>query len=155
MSAEPPSTDSSTSRNEIFLQNPCRYPEASARRIRGWLSGLVAAVVSGPVSLGVRFTSDRELRRLNSTYRGKDCSTDVLSFPGEETPEGRHLGDLAISVPTARRQAAAAGHGVERELQILLLHGLLHCLGYDHEADDGRMERLEARLRRRWLEATP
>ena len=57
-----------------------------------------------------------------------------------------------ISVPTARRQARAAGHSAERELRLLLLHGVLHCLGYDHETDEGEMERLERRLRRRWLE---
>jgi len=126
----------------------------------------VAGLAPADASLGVRFTSDRELRRLNSTYRGKDSPTDVLSFPGEtsdpegpslpgESPEGHHLGDVAISVPTARRQAAVAGHGVEREIQVLLLHGLLHCLGYDHETDDGEMDRLEGELRSRWLEPAP
>ena len=60
------------------------------------------------------------------------------------------MGDILISVPTARRQAAEAGHPVEREIRILLLHGLLHCMGYDHETDDGAMERLERKLRRVW-----
>ena len=91
------------------------------------------------------------MRRLNRTYRGKDAPTDVLSFPGQETPEGPHLGDVVIAVPVARRQAEAAGHSSERELRVLLLHGVLHCLGYDHETDDGTMERLERRLRRRWV----
>ncbi|MCB1056181.1 MAG: rRNA maturation RNase YbeY [Acidobacteria bacterium] len=136
----------------MILQNPGRYPEARLRELRPWLGALLAKLAPEVVSFGVRFTSDRELRRLNHTYRGKDRSTDVLSFPGEEGPEGRHLGDVAISVPTARRQAAAAGHPTERELRILLLHGVLHCLGYDHETDDGAMERLERRLRRRWIE---
>ena len=62
-----------------------------------------------------------------------------------------HLGDVLISVPVARRQAGEAGHAVERELQILLLHGVLHCLGYDHETDQGQMARLERRLRRAWI----
>jgi probable rRNA maturation factor len=92
------------------------------------------------------------MRRLNRDFRGKDASTDVLSFPGSVGGEGRHLGDVAIAVPTARRQAAAAGHDTERELRLLLLHGVLHCLGHDHETDGGEMERLERRLRRRWLE---
>ena len=100
----------------------------------------------------VRFTSDRELRRLNRTFRAKDRPTDVLSFPGERSGEGWHLGDVAISVPTARRQALEAGHETGEELRVLLLHGVLHCLGYDHETDDGAMERLERRLRRRWIE---
>lgn len=133
--------------SEIVLQNPNRYPEASARRLRPWLARLVAALAPEAESLGVRFAGDRELRRLNRTYRGKDKPTDVLSFPGEDG----HLGDILISVPVARRQAAAAGHSVERELKVLLLHGLLHCLGYDHETDEGEMERLERRLRRTWI----
>jgi probable rRNA maturation factor len=132
---------------EIALQNPNRYPEAGARRLRPWLAGLAAELAPERESLGVRFAGDRELRRVNRQFRGKDKATDVLSFPGEEG----HLGDILISVPTARRQATEAGHPVERELKILLLHGLLHCLGHDHETDSGEMERLERRLRRRFL----
>lgn len=132
---------------EIVLQNPNRYPEAQARRLRSWLERLVGELAPQAGSLGVRFAGDRELRRANRHYRGKDQPTDVLSFPGEEG----YLGDILISVPTARRQAESAGHSVERELQVLLLHGILHCLGYDHETDQGEMERLERRLRRRWL----
>ena len=136
-------------KTEIVLQNPNRYPEAGARRLRPWLARLVAALAPGAASLGVRFASDREVRRANRDFRGKDRATDVLSFPGEEG----YLGDVLISVPTARRQAAAAGHPVERELRLLLLHGVLHCLGYDHETDQGEMNRLERRLRRTWLRA--
>jgi probable rRNA maturation factor len=132
---------------EIVLQNPNRYPEAQIRRLRPWLERLVGELAPQAETLGVRFAGDRELRRANRTWRGKDKATDVLSFPGEET----HLGDILISVPTARRQAESAGHPVERELKILLLHGILHCLGHDHETDQGEMERLERRLRRRWL----
>lgn len=165
---------------DIVLQNPNRYPEAGARRLRPWLRSLAADLLarerpslsSDPgdsgvpgASLGVRFASDRELRRVNRDYRGKDKPTDVLSFPGEDGSETEpdtgledadaaepyHLGDILISVPTARRQAAERGHSPERELKTLLLHGLLHCLGYDHEADRGQMERLERRLRRTWI----
>jgi len=136
---------------EIVLDNPSRYPEARARRVRPWLAPLVAELAPGVDSFGVRFAGDRALRRANREYRGRDGVTDVLSFPGGPTPEGRHLGDVLISVPAARRQAAAAGHGVERELRVLLLHGVLHCLGHDHETDAGEMERLERRLRQRWL----
>jgi probable rRNA maturation factor len=91
------------------------------------------------------------MRRLNRELRGKDKTTDVLSFPGGVTPEGYHLGDIVISLPQARRQAEEAGHSLGRELRILLLHGVLHCLGHDHETDDGTMNRLERRLRRRWI----
>jgi probable rRNA maturation factor len=135
---------------EIVLQNPNRYSEVRARRLRPWLARLLAAVATGRESLGVRFCSDREMRRANLSFRNLDKTTDVLSFPGEDG----HVGDILISMPTARRQAAAAGHAgqsVEREIKTLLLHGVLHCLGYDHETDDGEMERVERRLRRAWL----
>ncbi|HEX6861653.1 MAG TPA: rRNA maturation RNase YbeY [Thermoanaerobaculia bacterium] len=132
---------------EIVLQNPNRYPEASARPLRPWLEDLLAALAPEAESFGVRFASDREVRRANRSFRGKDKTTDVLSFPGEEG----HLGDVLICVPQARRQAEEAGHPVSRELKVLLLHGLLHCLGYDHETDQGEMERLERRLRRTFL----
>ena len=97
---------------------------------------------------------DALVRRLNATYRGKYKTTDVLSFPGDARPApdgSRHLGDIVISVPQARRQAAREGHALERELRLLLIHGYLHLLGYDHEVDDGRMKRLESRLARRLL----
>jgi probable rRNA maturation factor len=139
---------------ELALGNPCRYPEVRHRELAPWLRALLAELAPDADSFAVRFTSDRAMRELNRRYRGRDYPTDVLSFPGEPGAEGRHLGDVVIAVPTARRQAAAAGAGAGEELRRLLLHGVLHCLGYDHERDDGEMERLERRLRRRWL-ATP
>ncbi|HEY0511283.1 MAG TPA: rRNA maturation RNase YbeY [Thermoanaerobaculia bacterium] len=147
--AKPSASGAARGGCEIVLLNPNHYPEAGARRLRPWLAGLVAALAPRAASLGARFVGDREMRRVNRQFRGKDKATDVLSFPGE--PED-HLGDLLISVPTARRQAAGAGHGVDRELKVLLLHGVLHCLGHDHEADRGEMERLERRLRRTWID---
>jgi probable rRNA maturation factor len=132
---------------EIILQNPNRYPEVRARRLRPWLGRLLAAVAPEAEGLGVRFCGDREMRRINRELRQQDKTTDVLSFPGEDG----YLGDILIALPVARRQAAEAGHGTERELKTLLLHGVLHCLGYDHETDQGEMERLERRLRRAWL----
>jgi probable rRNA maturation factor len=139
---------------EIVLLNPNHYPETGTRRLRPWLARLVAALAPEAKSLGVRFVGDREMRRTNRQFRGKDRTTDVLSFPGDsgDSGEGGHLGDILISVPTARRQGAEAGHGVDRELKTLLLHGVLHCLGHDHETDQGEMERLERRLRRTWIE---
>lgn len=138
---------------ELVLDNPCSYAEVRRRELRPWLTSLLAELAPEASSFAVRFTSDRDMRRLNSRFRGKDSTTDVLSFPGEVVGRGRplHLGDVVISVPTARRQAVARGHAVERELRLLMLHGVLHCLGHDHETDDGTMERLERRLRRRWL----
>jgi probable rRNA maturation factor len=141
---------------EIVLLNPNRYAEAGTRKLLPWLTGLVAAVAPKAESLGVRFVGDRSMRLTNRQFRGKDQTTDVLSFPGEEVGEGGepgagHLGDILISVPAARRQAAEAGHSVDQEIKTLLLHGILHCLGHDHETDQGEMERLERRLRKRWL----
>lgn len=124
-------------------------------RCRALLPGLrrvahdvVAELAPAPASLTLRLVGDDEIRELNHRYGAIDASTDVLSFPGETTPEGRHLGDVVISVETALARSGAA---VERELQVLALHGILHCLGYDHETDDGEMEALEQRLRAHFL----
>ena len=138
--------------HELTLLDPARHPEVARAGLRSWLVSLLAEVAPGGGSFAVRFAGDPTLRRLNRDFRGQDRPTDVLSFPGETGPEGRHLGDVVISVAAARRQAAELGHAVERELRILTLHGLLHCLGHDHESDDGTMDRLERRLRRRWLD---
>ncbi len=137
---------------ELLLDNPCGYGEVRRRELRPWLAALLGELAPAAASFAVRFASDREMRRLNRDFRGQDRPTDVLSFPGGATPAGAHLGDVVIAVPTARRQAAAQGHAVDRELRTLLLHGILHCLGHDHETDGGAMDRLERRLRRRWVE---
>lgn len=100
-----------------------------------------------PGTLTLRLTCDEEIARLNDSYRGRQGPTDVLSFPGEQTVEGRHLGDVVISVPTARRQGSEEGHDLQQEVKLLSLHGILHCLGYDHETDDGEMATLELELR--------
>jgi probable rRNA maturation factor len=95
----------------------------------------------------VLLTSDLEIRRLNRAFRGKNKATDVLSFPAPEEAEGV-AGDLAISLDTAARQAAEHGHALRDEVRILLLHGLLHLAGEDHETDGGEMAAREAELRR-------
>jgi len=89
---------------------------------------------------------DALLRRLNHRFRGQDYTTDVLSFPSAAGPR---LGDLAISAARARVQARRFGHTTEQEIRILMLHGLLHLLGMDHESDRGRMARAEKRWRAR------
>ena len=120
----------------------------SARTLARFLREAQAAVqLRGKVS--VLLTSDTGIRRLNRQFRGKDKATDVLSFPAGGPAAGEIAGDLAISVPTARRQAAAHGHSLSTEIKILVLHGLLHLAGYDHETDDGAMARRELRLRAR------
>jgi probable rRNA maturation factor len=94
-------------------------------------------------------TGDAELRKLNREFRGKDYATDVLSFPAMGGPGAPpHMGDLAISIARARAQAKEYGHSTEQEVRILMLHGLLHLLGMDHETDAGRMARAEKRWRR-------
>jgi len=96
----------------------------------------------------VLLTSDAELQRLNRTFRRKNKPTDVLSFPAPPEISLLHAGDLAISLDTAQRQAATFGHSLRDEVRILLLHGLLHLSGLDHETDRGEMALREAELRR-------
>jgi probable rRNA maturation factor len=95
----------------------------------------------------VLLADDPTLRRLNKTFRGKNKATDVLSFPAPDEIARDHAGDLAISLETAGRQAAVYGHSLRDEVRILLLHGLLHLSGLDHEIDDGEMAAREAELR--------
>ena len=95
----------------------------------------------------IAFVSDNRIRELNRTYRGVDRATDVLSFPtGDEDVE--QLGDIAISVETAKAQARQNRLTFEQEIAQLIIHGLLHLCGYDHETDNGQMNRLELKLRR-------
>ena len=93
-------------------------------------------------------TNDAELQSLNRTWRKKDYPTDVLSFPQSDDRD-TYLGDIAISLQRARAQAREWGHSTEDELRILMLHGLLHLKGMDHEADAGEMARTERRWRRK------
>ena len=100
----------------------------------------------------VAFVSDRAMRRLNRLWRHRVGTTDVLSFPAEQEEweqqlEGRSLGEVAISVERASEQAKQHGLSVDNEIAQLLLHGLIHLCGYDHETDSGEMNRLELRLR--------
>jgi probable rRNA maturation factor len=96
----------------------------------------------------VLLTTDAQLKRLNKSFRGKNKSTDVLSFPTPAEIAQIHAGDLAISVETAAHQAQTYGHTLRDEVRILLLHGLLHLSGLDHETDKGEMAAREADLRR-------
>jgi probable rRNA maturation factor len=119
-----------------------------------WLASVAPARARG--SLTIAIVSDARVRALNRQYRKKDAATDVLSFPASASglrrgklDERGDLGDVVIAAGVARRQAREAGHSLATELRVLALHGLLHLLGYDHERDDGRMVRLERRLRAR------
>jgi rRNA maturation RNase YbeY len=110
-------------------------------------------VPSGGAVATVAFVSDRAMRELNRRWRGKSGTTDVLSFPSGqeefERAEGLTLGDVVVSVEQAGRQAAEHGLDFEGEVAQLILHGLLHLCGYDHETDAGEMNALELTLRRR------
>lgn len=121
------------------------YPFARARR---FLNRALALAGGRARELSLVICGDARMRTLNRRYRGKDRTTDVLSFPPGGADPG-FLGDLVVSAPEARRQARAARVPFVSVMEKLLLHGLLHLLGYDHETDRGEMDALEAKLRRR------
>ena len=126
-----------------------------------FLSRVMRKMGLGKNSVSLCFVTDREMARLNRTYRKKKGTTDVLSFPSEQRSRpvsvtttakelrGQFLGDIAISPTAARRNARSLGRSLSEEVHVLILHGVLHLLGYDHEADRGEMDRVEGRLRRR------
>jgi probable rRNA maturation factor len=100
-------------------------------------------------AVNVLITGNSSIRRLNARFRGKDRATDVLSFPAVSGAEG-FAGDIAISLDIAAENASRLGHSVSDEIRILILHGILHLAGYDHEKDRGEMARKEFLLRRRF-----
>ncbi len=113
----------------------------SARAVASWARRAAAAAgARGAVS--VLLCGDGRMRSLNRRWRGLDRPTDVLSFPAGEPG---FLGDVVVDVPYAARQAGRLGHGLDREVQVLLVHGVLHLMGHDHETDDGTMFRLQRR----------
>lgn len=129
--------------------------EADAWRLTGLSrSGLARFLRVAQEAVGldgevdVLLAGDATLKRLNREYRGKNKATDVLSFPAPDEMAGERAGDLAISLDTAARQAEEHGHTLRDEVRVLLLHGLLHLSGMDHEADKGEMAASEAELRR-------
>lgn len=124
-----------------------RTPGLSRRSVRSYALVLEQEVAEGKAFCCL-IAGDRELRRLNREFRQEDHATDVLSFPSDGKRSGA-IGDIAISFRRAKEQAAEHGHGVEQEIEILMLHGLLHLLGLDHETDRGRMARIE----RNWRES--
>ena len=127
-----------------------RVPKTFRRRPVERFSRRLEAELAQGRTFDCLITTDAELRRLNREFRGKDAVTDVLSFPAASQPLApAHIGDLAISFPRARAQACEFGHRTEHEIQILMLHGLLHLLGMDHENDRGRMARAEKLWRKR------
>jgi probable rRNA maturation factor len=145
-----------------------RGRRVGAAGLARWLTRIAPARARGLVNIAI--VSDSHVRRLNRRFRGVNKPTDVLSFPSSgqrvgspawrvpspeprvQSPElraARILGDIVIARGVARRQAREAGHSEMKEWRVLALHGLLHLIGYDHERDDGRMRRVERRLRRK------
>jgi probable rRNA maturation factor len=121
-----------------------RVPPDFRRRVVERFARQLQAEVTKGRAFACLITGDAELRRWNREFRGQDCATDVLSFASASPAS---LGDIAISLQRARAQAREFGHTVEQEVSILMLHGVLHLMGMDHQADNGRMARAEKRWR--------
>jgi probable rRNA maturation factor len=145
----------------IEVANRQRLARIDARRV-AILAERTLAVLGRPgATLTVAFVRDRVMRELNRKYRGQDRTTDVLSFPADDERSNggsssggdasEYLGDVAVSTDRANTQAIEAGHTFEREVDELVMHGVLHLCGYDHEIDRGEMNRLELKLRRKLL----
>lgn len=140
----------------IHLRDDVGAPELSARRLKATAQKLLTAANRGSAELSILLTGDDYIRELNRTHRGKDKATDVLSFPAlrlgrlmaPAQDDKVFLGDIAISVDTARRQAAEYDAPLQNEINRLLIHGLLHVLGHDHHepAERAAMEAEERRL---------
>ena len=141
--------------NGPVILNRQRRHQVSVSRLRQFVNLLSRRLHVDSHSFAIVLVSDQAIRRLNRDFRNQDKPTDVLSFPtGPEDPphlDNPVLGDMIISVETARRQAFSRHHSLQRELCVLVIHGLLHLLGYDHEVDRGEMHRKELKLQRELL----
>ena len=129
----------------IEVVNRQRRLQIDARAWSDFATKALAAIGKSESSATIAFVSDKKIRELNRQFRGIDRATDVLSFPSD----GSDLGDIAVSVETAAAQAKENGLKFDEEIAQLILHGLLHLSGYDHETDNGEMNRLELRLRKK------
>jgi probable rRNA maturation factor len=121
----------------IRIKNNQKKQKLAATKLKAQLTKLLGTLNLPEAELSVLFVGDRAMRTLNQQYRGKDRTTDVLSFALQEgrfnKVQPNMLGDIVISVPTAGQQAVDAGLTLQQELERLLVHGLLHLVGYDHE----------------------
>jgi len=137
----------------IEIVNRQRTRKINAKQWREFAGQVIQAMGIDKQDATIVFVSDATIKKLNQRFRSKDYPTDVLSFPiraaSFEIENKSNLGDVVISVERAAVQAKAAGHNFADEVKQLILHGLLHLCGYDHETDGGKMNRLELRLRRR------
>jgi probable rRNA maturation factor len=133
-------------------------PRFSQREITSYTRRVLLALekidrIDHPISeVSIALVDDRAMKVLNRKFRGQNKTTDVLTFPADDTyadpgSDGIPLGDIIISVDQARRQATAEKHSLAVEVRYLILHGVLHALGYDHETDNGEMNALEVEIR--------
>ena len=145
-----------------MIVNRQRTVRLERRPLELFLGRLREELGLGETAVTVCFVSDAEIARMNEEYRKKKGPTDVLSFPAVQrrrpvrlrrglraVKAAEYLGDVAISPATARRYAKKSERTLSNELRVLILHGVLHLLGYDHETDRGEMARVESRLRKR------
>lgn len=145
----------------IEVINRQRLFPIDRREVSGLAAAALEAIGRAPASASIVFVRDPLMRNLNREYRNVDRPTDVLSFPSRDEAsapdsftDALFLGEVVISTDTALRQAREAGHSVGREVSELVIHGMLHLCGFDHETDRGEMNRLELRLRRNLLDRT-
>lgn len=137
--------------NSIDVINLQRSVKIDAGEFRTFSKRIISAVSeANGRAFSVGFVSDRRMKQLNEVFRGNDSTTDVLSFPNEPDefdPDKDNLGDIVISAEQAQKQALENGLTIENEIKQLILHGLLHLCGYDHEKDNGEMNLRELELR--------
>ena len=143
---------------EIEVLNRQRAREIDRQGVAKLAREVLNRIEREDAALTITFIRDRAMRILNRDYRGIDKPTDVLSFAYHEAEDGiveqgepAHLGDMVISVETAERYAGELGLTFEQEIEHLIIHGTLHLAGYDHETDNGEMNRLERKLRKALL----
>lgn len=150
-----------------MIVNRQRRVRVSIQAMEKFLRSVLKRLRLPADGLTICCVSNAEMARWNRAYRGKKRATDVLSFPADAAQglrrngngntrrranlsDGDYLGDIAIAPAVARENARRFGRSFDEEMRILILHGVLHLMGYDHETDSGQMERLERRLRREW-----
>jgi probable rRNA maturation factor len=137
----------------IEVVNRQRKTPVDCERWQTFAAKVMDVLPAGPADLTIAFVSDRAMSELNLMWRHKRGTTDVLSFPADqdefEKVEGNRLGDVVISIEQAARQAKENGLTLDEEIAQLILHGMIHLCGYDHATDDGEMDRLELRVRKK------
>ena len=145
---------------EILINNEFRQINVGAQKVKQQIGKILTSLDCNEHEISILFTGDQGIRDLNSRFRGIDCPTDVLSFPqvleGEaEVPGALVIGDVAISLETAHSQSKMHGLSFEEELTLLLIHGILHLLGYDHEISDLEEEKMRNKTRELFSQIYP